>query len=262
MNNNAWSVCGVAAVAELNERLTTLGIAVNLVTYLTGTMHLGNAESANVVTNFMGTSFMLCLLGGFVADSFLGRYLTIAIFTAVQASVSQYSFFCHTYPPTNVGLFLLDRFFFALLDNLLFNNSFILSCLVYPPPSIIHPFKSINVTGVLCSLDVGQSVLLDGSAGQSPLSFHHRQKKISAWAFLFMLLSLFPSLVGAGLVVSKNQIKIGTFRPQDAPSLKRTRAANETNKQTKGGGYVINFNLAIIAVVISLPFHVEHKYTC
>jgi hypothetical protein len=48
---------------------------------------------------------------------------------------------------------------------------------------------------------------------------------------LFMLVSLFPSLVGAGLVVSKNQIKIGTFRPQDAPSLKRTRAANETNKQ-------------------------------
>jgi len=82
------NLCGVAAVAELNERLTTLGIAVNLVTYLTGTMHLGNAESANVVTNFMGTSFMLCLLGGFVADSFLGRYLTIAIFTAIQASVS------------------------------------------------------------------------------------------------------------------------------------------------------------------------------
>jgi peptide/histidine transporter 3/4 len=102
MNNNAWSVCGVAAVAELNERLTTLGIAVNLVTYLTGTMHLGNAESANVVTNFMGTSFMLCLLGGFVADSFLGRYLTIAIFTAVQASVSQYSFFAiHILPQTS-----------------------------------------------------------------------------------------------------------------------------------------------------------------
>lgn len=56
------------------ERVTTLGIAVNLVTYLTGTMHLGNATSANTVTNFMGTSFMLCLLGGFIADTFLGRF--------------------------------------------------------------------------------------------------------------------------------------------------------------------------------------------
>ncbi|KAG8046526.1 hypothetical protein GUJ93_ZPchr0008g12783 [Zizania palustris] len=81
-----WGAAAMILVAELNERLTTLGIAVNLVTYLTATMHVGNAEAANVVTNFMGTSFMLCLLGGFVADSFLGRYLTIAIFTAVQAS--------------------------------------------------------------------------------------------------------------------------------------------------------------------------------
>jgi peptide/histidine transporter 3/4 len=73
--------------AELFERMTTLGIAVNLVPYMTGTMHLGNADAANTVTNFIGTSFMLCLLGGFVADSFLGRYLTIAVFTAVQATV-------------------------------------------------------------------------------------------------------------------------------------------------------------------------------
>lgn len=75
---------------EACERLTTLGIAVNLVTYLTGTMHIGNANAANDVTNFMGTSFMLCLLGGFVADTFLGRYLTIAIFTAIQATVSHF----------------------------------------------------------------------------------------------------------------------------------------------------------------------------
>ncbi|URE38740.1 Nitrate transporter 1.1 [Musa troglodytarum] len=81
-----WSCAATILGVELCERLTTLGIAVNLVTYLTGTMHLGSAASANIVTNFMGTSFMLCLLGGFIADTYLGRYLTIAIFTAVQAS--------------------------------------------------------------------------------------------------------------------------------------------------------------------------------
>ncbi|KHN04342.1 Putative peptide/nitrate transporter [Glycine soja] len=62
-----------------------MGVAVNLATYLTGTMHLGSANSANTVTNFMGTSLMLCLFGGFVADTFIGRYLTIAIFATVQA---------------------------------------------------------------------------------------------------------------------------------------------------------------------------------
>ncbi|KAG6688932.1 hypothetical protein I3842_11G150600 [Carya illinoinensis] len=81
-----WMAAAMILGVETMERLTTLGIAVNLVTYMTGTMHLGNATSANTVTNFLGTSFMLCLLGGFVADTFLGRYLTIAIFATVQAT--------------------------------------------------------------------------------------------------------------------------------------------------------------------------------
>ncbi|KAF8042747.1 hypothetical protein BT93_A1162 [Corymbia citriodora subsp. variegata] len=69
---------------EICERLSTMGIAVNLVTYLIGTMHLPSSSSANIVTNFMGTAFLLCLLGGFLADTFLGRYRTAAIFTLVQ----------------------------------------------------------------------------------------------------------------------------------------------------------------------------------
>lgn len=65
-----------------------MGIAVNLVTYLGGTMHLSSSASANVVTDFMGTSFLLCLLGGFLADTFLGRYKTIVIFASIQTLVS------------------------------------------------------------------------------------------------------------------------------------------------------------------------------
>ncbi|XP_075508948.1 protein NRT1/ PTR FAMILY 6.2 isoform X3 [Primulina tabacum] len=61
-----------------------MGIAVNLVTYLGETMHLPSSSSANIVTDFMGTCFLLCLLGGFLADSFLGRYNTIAIFAIIQ----------------------------------------------------------------------------------------------------------------------------------------------------------------------------------
>lgn len=80
-----WLPSAMILGVETCERLITLGIAFNLVTYLTGVMHLGNATSANTVTNFLGTSFMLCLLGGFIADTFLGRYLTIAIFATVQA---------------------------------------------------------------------------------------------------------------------------------------------------------------------------------
>ncbi|KAE8664321.1 Protein NRT1/ PTR FAMILY 6.2 [Hibiscus syriacus] len=79
-----WIPAALILGIEICERLSTMGIAVNLVTYLIGTMHLSSSTSANVVTDFMGTSFLLCLLGGFLADSFLGRYMTIAIFSLIQ----------------------------------------------------------------------------------------------------------------------------------------------------------------------------------
>ncbi|KAK4493503.1 hypothetical protein RD792_005680 [Penstemon davidsonii] len=84
-SSGGWTSAAMILGVEVCERLTTLGIAVNLVTYLTKTMNLGNASSANTVTNFLGTSFMLSLLGGFIADTYMGRYLTIGIFATVQA---------------------------------------------------------------------------------------------------------------------------------------------------------------------------------
>nr|GMC65227.1 protein NRT1/ PTR FAMILY 6.2-like [Ipomoea batatas] len=80
-----WVPAALALGIEIVERLSTMGIGVNLVTYLGGTMHQPSSTSANVVTDFMGTSFLLCLLGGFLADSFLGRFKTIAIFSTIQA---------------------------------------------------------------------------------------------------------------------------------------------------------------------------------
>ncbi|KAK4481194.1 hypothetical protein RD792_012075 [Penstemon davidsonii] len=79
-----WVPAALILGIEICERLSTMGIAVNLVTYLGGVMHLPSSSSANIVTDFMGTCFLLCLLGGFLADSFLGRYKTIAIFAIVQ----------------------------------------------------------------------------------------------------------------------------------------------------------------------------------
>lgn len=91
-------LCDLSGI-EGCERLTTLGIAVNLVTYLTGTMHLGNASSANVVTNFMGTSFMLCLFGGFLADTFIGRFVifTYQISLFIKSKIQLCSVFINYY---------------------------------------------------------------------------------------------------------------------------------------------------------------------
>ncbi|GMI97667.1 NRT1/ PTR family 6.2 [Hibiscus trionum] len=83
--SGGWVAATLILGVELSERLSTTAIAVNLATYLIGTMHLPSATSANIVTNFGGTAYMLSLLGGILADTFLTRYRTIAIFAVVNA---------------------------------------------------------------------------------------------------------------------------------------------------------------------------------
>ncbi|KAL6140171.1 hypothetical protein ACLB2K_058472 [Fragaria x ananassa] len=80
-----WLAAGLILVTELSERICVMGISMNLVTYLVGNLHLTSAKSATIVTNFMGTLNLLGLLGGFVADAKLGRYLTVLLSAAITA---------------------------------------------------------------------------------------------------------------------------------------------------------------------------------
>lgn len=61
-------------VVEMMENLAYLANASNLVRYLEGHMHISPANAANAVTNFMGTAFLLALLGGFLSDAFFTAY--------------------------------------------------------------------------------------------------------------------------------------------------------------------------------------------
>lgn len=81
-----WLGAGLILGTELAERVCVMGISMNLVTYLVGELHLSNSKSATVVTNFMGTLNLLALVGGFLADAKLGRYLTIAISATIAAT--------------------------------------------------------------------------------------------------------------------------------------------------------------------------------
>ncbi|KAH0736655.1 hypothetical protein KY285_012362 [Solanum tuberosum] len=80
-----WLGAGLILGTELSERICVMGISMNLVTYLVGDLHLPSSDSANIVTNFMGTLNLLALLGGFLADAKLGRYATISIFGCIAA---------------------------------------------------------------------------------------------------------------------------------------------------------------------------------
>lgn len=72
----------LCAVVEVLENMVFLCNASNFVTYFLKSMHYSAAESANMVTNFMGTSFLLTVFGGFICDSYFTRFTTF-IFSCV-----------------------------------------------------------------------------------------------------------------------------------------------------------------------------------
>ncbi|KAG6481206.1 protein NRT1/ PTR FAMILY 5.2-like isoform X1 [Zingiber officinale] len=78
-----WFACYFIVVYEFFERMAYYGIASNLVLYLTRELHQGTVASANNVTYWVGTTFLMPVLGAFVADVYLGRYWTYLISAAL-----------------------------------------------------------------------------------------------------------------------------------------------------------------------------------
>ncbi|KAE9605497.1 hypothetical protein Lal_00024501 [Lupinus albus] len=71
-------------VVEVLENLAFLANASNLVLYLRKYMHMSPSNSANSVTNFMGTAFILALLGGFLSDALFTTYHIYLISAVIE----------------------------------------------------------------------------------------------------------------------------------------------------------------------------------
>ena len=74
-------------MVEVLENLAYLANASNLVLYLSNFMHFSPSGAANVVTNFMGTAFLLALLGGFLADACFTSYCIYPISATIEFAV-------------------------------------------------------------------------------------------------------------------------------------------------------------------------------
>ncbi|XWS24429.1 hypothetical protein CRYUN_Cryun28dG0101200 [Craigia yunnanensis] len=80
-----WKASPFIIVNEVAERLAFFAIAVNMVAYLVFEMHQSLPSAATHVTDWIGAAYVLTLLGAFLADAYLGRFLTIIIFSCIYA---------------------------------------------------------------------------------------------------------------------------------------------------------------------------------
>ncbi|KAM0949585.1 putative proton-dependent oligopeptide transporter family, MFS transporter superfamily [Dioscorea sansibarensis] len=90
------------SVNEVRMRMAFYAIAVNMVAYLVREMHQSLPHAATHVNDWVGAAFILTILGAFLADAYLGRFLTIVIFTLIYSLVSvnymhYYYYYYHYY---------------------------------------------------------------------------------------------------------------------------------------------------------------------
>lgn len=63
---------------------------VNLVLYFMNVMHFSISGSANTTTNYLGTVFLLTLVGGLISDSYMNRLNTCLLFGGIELLVTKY----------------------------------------------------------------------------------------------------------------------------------------------------------------------------
>uniref|UniRef100_A0A8I6WFN1 Uncharacterized protein n=3 Tax=Hordeum vulgare TaxID=4513 RepID=A0A8I6WFN1_HORVV len=80
-----WRACFFILGIEFIESVAFFGISKNLVTYLTSVLHESNIDAARDVSTWIGTNFLMSLVGAFLADTYWGRYKTMVVSLSVYA---------------------------------------------------------------------------------------------------------------------------------------------------------------------------------
>ncbi|KAL7586573.1 hypothetical protein Lser_V15G38317 [Lactuca serriola] len=80
-----WKACGFILGNECCERLAYYGMSSNLVRYFKYHLNEHSATASRNLSTWTGTCYLTPLIGAFVADTYIGRYWTIATFSIIYA---------------------------------------------------------------------------------------------------------------------------------------------------------------------------------
>ncbi|KAF8402992.1 hypothetical protein HHK36_011086 [Tetracentron sinense] len=78
-STGVWKAALFIIAIEFSERLGYFGIATNLITYLTKVIHLDLKTAAKSVNYWSGVTTTMPLIGGFLADAYLGRFSMVLV---------------------------------------------------------------------------------------------------------------------------------------------------------------------------------------
>lgn len=76
------------AVVELAERFSYYGLAGNLITYLSNVLGEPTVTATKNVNTWVGVSSLFPLVGGFIADSYFGRFKTVIASSVIYLMAS------------------------------------------------------------------------------------------------------------------------------------------------------------------------------
>ncbi|KAL6636618.1 hypothetical protein ACP70R_024190 [Stipagrostis hirtigluma subsp. patula] len=79
----SWKAAMFIIFIEFSERLSYFGIATSLIIYLTKVLQEETKVAAKNVNYWMSVTTLMPLLGGFLADGYLGRFTTVVLSTVI-----------------------------------------------------------------------------------------------------------------------------------------------------------------------------------
>lgn len=79
------------AAIEFAERLSYFGIATSLIIYLTKVIHQDVKTSAKCANQWTGVTTLMPLVGGILADGYLGRFPTVLLSSIIYLMVTCFS---------------------------------------------------------------------------------------------------------------------------------------------------------------------------
>ncbi|RCU61757.1 hypothetical protein SETIT_J031500v2 [Setaria italica] len=83
-----WKAMPFIIGNETFEKLGTLGTSANLLVYLTQVFHMRSVDAATLLNGLNGTTSLAPIIGAFLSDAYLGRYLALAIASIASLIVS------------------------------------------------------------------------------------------------------------------------------------------------------------------------------